>query len=185
MMAIFGWIFVLSTNTRWCLPFLFSHPNHFKKNIPCTLARRICTIVENRQQKLIHLSELKENLKKYDYPVNIISGIKKALKIPQNDLRKPKEKQTDEVLPSISTFNRNNPPVYNPTKNSIEVLKRSNAPEFESIKLINSKRQPSNLKKLPTKAEFSNEEVGFKSAKICDANIASHCYYPQNIHLKM
>ena len=56
-----------------------------------------------------HLSELKGNLKKYDYPINVITnGITKALEIPQNELRKPKEKQTDEVLP----FNPNNPPVY-------------------------------------------------------------------------
>ena len=38
----------------------------------------------------------------YDYPVNI--SIKKGLEIPQNDLRKTKEKQTDEVLPFISTL---------------------------------------------------------------------------------
>ena len=57
-----------------------------------TLARRICTIVENQQQKLRHLSELKEKLEKYDYLVNIItSGVKKALEIPQNELRKLKE----------------------------------------------------------------------------------------------
>ena len=69
--------------------------------------------MENQQQKLRHLSELKENLeKKYDYPVNIITnGIKKALKIPQNELKN--QKKTDEVLPFISTFNPNNPPVFN------------------------------------------------------------------------
>ena len=112
-----------------------------KKNIPFTLARRICTIAENQQQKLRHLSELQENLKKYDYPVNIITnGIKKALGTPQNELRKPKVKQTYEDLPFTSTFNSNNPSVYNAIKNSFEVLKRNNIPGFESIKLINSKR---------------------------------------------
>ena len=63
--------------------------------------------MENQQQKLKHLSELKENLNRYDYPVNIITYvIKKDLEISQNELRKSKEKQTDEVLPSISTFNQ-------------------------------------------------------------------------------
>ena len=94
--------------------------NHCKKNIPYTLPRRICTTVENQQHKLNHLSELKKNLKKYDYPVNVITnGIKKALEIPQNELRRPKEKQTDEVLP----FNPNNPPAYKAIKNSVGVLK--------------------------------------------------------------
>ena len=95
------------------LAFSSSHLNHCKKNIPFTLAWRICTIVENQQQKLRHLSELKENLKIYDYPVNIAtSGIKKTLEIPQNELRKPKEKQADEVSLFISSFNPNNSPVY-------------------------------------------------------------------------
>ena len=39
--------------------------------------------------------------------------LKKTSNIPQHKLRKPKEKQTHEVLPFISTFNPNNPPVYN------------------------------------------------------------------------
>ena len=82
------------TDTRRCLPFLSSHPDYCKKTIPFTLARRICTIVENQQQKLRHLSEVKEKLKKYDYPINIITnGIKKDLEISRSELRKPKEKQ--------------------------------------------------------------------------------------------
>ena len=69
-----------STETCRCLLFSLSHPNHCKKNIPFSVARRICTAVENQQQKLKHQSELNENLKKCEYPVNIItSGIKKPL----------------------------------------------------------------------------------------------------------
>ena len=64
-------IYFKTTDTRRCLPFSSSHPNLCKKNILFTLARRICTIAENQQQKLRHLSELKENLKKYDYLVGI------------------------------------------------------------------------------------------------------------------
>ena len=99
--------------------------------------------------------------------VNILitNGIKKSLEIPQNELRKLKEKQTDEVLPFISTCNPNNPLAYNAIKNSVEVLQRNNVPGLESIKLINRKRQTPNLKKLLTKAEFSNEEVGFRKCQ--------------------
>ena len=32
------------------------------------------------------------------------NGIKKALELPQNELKKPKEKQTDKVLPIISNM---------------------------------------------------------------------------------
>ena len=95
--------------------------------------------MENQQQKLRHLSELKENLKIYDYPVNITTnGIKKTLEIPQNELRKPKEKQADEVSLFISSFNPNNSPVYIWLKNFVEVLKRNNVPGFESINFINN-----------------------------------------------
>ena len=47
-------------------------------------------------------------------------------------------------------------------KNSVKVLSRNNVPGFESIKLINSKRQPPNLKKLLNKTEFGNEEIGVR-----------------------
>ena len=63
----------------------------------------------------------------------------------------------------------------------MKVLKRNSVLGFKSIKLINSNRQPPNLKKLLAKVEFSKEEVGVKIAKICDANVASHFYYPKNI----
>ena len=153
-MTKYGSIYFKAKVTRRCLPFSSSHQNHCKKNIPFTLARRICTIVENQQQKLRNLSELQKNLKKYDQPVSIIAnGIKKAQEIPQNELRKPKEKQIDEVLPIISAFNPNNPPLYNAIKNSVGLLKRNNVPGFESIKLISSKRQPPSLKKLLTKVK--------------------------------
>ena len=77
-------IYFKPTDTRRCLQFSFIHPNYCQKDIPLTLARRICTIVENQQRKLENLSKLKEILKKYDYPVYIITnGIKKPLKIQQ------------------------------------------------------------------------------------------------------
>ena len=61
----------------------------------------------------------------------------------------------------------------------MEILKINNIPGFGSIKLINSKKQPLDLKKLLTKAEFGYEEVGAK--KFQD----SRCMYPKIIHLKM
>ena len=77
-------IYFKPTDTRRCLQFSSIHPNYCQKDIPLTLARRICTIVENQQRKLENLSKLKEILKKYDYPVYIITnGIKKPLKIQQ------------------------------------------------------------------------------------------------------
>ena len=44
-------IYFKPTDTHRCLPFSSNHPSHCKRNIPFTLARRICTIVENERQK--------------------------------------------------------------------------------------------------------------------------------------
>ena len=58
------------------------------------------------------------------------------------------------------------------------MLNTNNVPGFESIKLINSKRQRPNLKKLLTKAEFSNEEVGVKKVPVFAMRLLqSHKYY--------
>ena len=85
------------------------------------------------------------------------------MSIPQKDLRKAKEKKEDNVLPFISTFNPNNPAVFNTIKDSVEVLSRNKVPGFQNLNLINSKRQAPNLKKLLTKAEFTkNKETGVR-----------------------
>ena len=54
-------IYYKPTNTHRCLRFSSNYPNHCKKNILFTLARRICTIVESTEAKMKHLENL--NLK--------------------------------------------------------------------------------------------------------------------------
>ena len=72
------------TDTQRCLPFAPSHPNRCKRNIPFCLARGICTIAENKTDKLKNLGNLKSNLSKYHYPNSLIKqGFQKALSIPQ------------------------------------------------------------------------------------------------------
>ena len=44
-----------------------------------TSAHRMCTIVENQQQKLRSLLQLKKNLKSYNYPDSIIQSVSKKL----------------------------------------------------------------------------------------------------------
>ena len=50
-------IYYKPTDTHRCLPFSSNHPNHCKKNIPFTMARRICTIVENTETKMKHFKK--------------------------------------------------------------------------------------------------------------------------------
>ena len=72
-------IYYKPTDTHSCLPFSSNHPKHCKKNIPFTLARRICTIVENTEAKMKHLENLKLNLNKYQCSKQLTEfGINKA-----------------------------------------------------------------------------------------------------------
>ena len=74
------------TDTQRCLPFTSSYPNHFKRNVPFCLARRICTVAENNDDKLKHLKNSKSNLSKNHYPDSLIKqGLQKTLSIPQKD----------------------------------------------------------------------------------------------------
>ena len=58
-------IYYKPIGTHRCLPFSSNHPKHWKKDVPFTLARRICIIVESTEAKMKHLENLKMNLSKY------------------------------------------------------------------------------------------------------------------------
>ena len=106
------------TDAKGYVPFNSSHPKHCLINIPFSLARRICMIVENEKSRTNKLKELKQTLRRQKYPEKIIeNGIAKALKFSQNDLRKNKERKESNILPFISTYNPNNPNVT-PNKHS-------------------------------------------------------------------
>ena len=70
------------------------------------MARRICTIVENNSLRNKHSRELKENFRTYGYPEKVVeTGIQKALKIPQTELRQPKTVENNNNLTFITTSN--------------------------------------------------------------------------------
>ena len=101
------------------------------------------------------MENLKTNLSKYHYPDSLIKqGFQKALSIPQKDLWKPKNLSNKNFLSFIATFNPNNPNIYSTIKSSVNCLKNNDVSGFHNIKLIQSKSQSPNFKKLLTKAEF-------------------------------
>ena len=154
-------IYYKPTDAHRCLSFPSNHPNHCKKNIPFTLARRICTIVENTEAKMKHLENHKINLSKYQYSKELSEfGINKALSILLQELQALKTISNDNSLPFITTYNPNNPNSYEIIDKSVECLKRNKVDGFENLRVIKSKRQAPNLKKSPTKAEFSQKKVG-------------------------
>ena len=154
--------YLLQTNdAHRCLPFCSNHPKHCKKNIPFKLAHCICTIAENTEAKMKYLENLKMNLSKYQYPKQLTEfGINKDLSIPWKELDTPKTISDDNSLPFIATYDLNKPIVYEMIDKSVECLKWNKVASLESLRLIKSKRQAPNLKKILTKAEFFQEQVG-------------------------
>ena len=135
-------IYYKPTDTNRCLPFSSNDPKHCKNNIPFTLARRICTIVENTEAKMKHFENLEINLSKYQYPQELTEfGINKGLSIPLQELRTPKTISNDNSLPFITTYNPNNPNVYEMIDKSVECLKRNKVDSFENLRVTKNKRQ--------------------------------------------
>ena len=107
---VFMDIYSKPTDSKRYVSFKSNHPKHCLKNIPFSLARRICMIAEKDSLKEIKLKELETLLLEQHYPERIIkAGINKALKIPQNELRNVKEKEKKKILPFISTLIQTTP----------------------------------------------------------------------------
>ena len=125
------------------------------------MARRICTIVENNSVKNEHLREPKENFRTYSYPEKVVEiRIQKALKIPQTELRQAKTIENNNNLTFISTFNPDNPKIFDLIKSGVNTLVENNVNDFKKIRLILAKRQPPNLKRILTNSLFTNKITG-------------------------
>ena len=70
----------------------------------------------------------------------------------------PKTISNDNSLPFITTYNPNNPNVYEMIDKSVECLKRNKVDCFENLRVIKSKKQVPNLQKILTKAAFSQKQ---------------------------
>ena len=94
-------------------------------------------------------------------------GIEKGLVVPQEQLRSEKLKKIDEILPFISTYNPNNPNVFSKVGEIYRNLQTSKTlgKIFAKHKLIDCKRQPSNLKRLLCSSNFSTNKPTFKTTK--------------------
>ena len=107
-----------------------------------------------------HLENLKINLSNYQYQKQLTEfGINKALSIPLQELRTPKTISNGNSLPFITTYNPNNPNVYEMIDKSVKCLKRNKVDSFENLRIIKSKRQAPNLKKILIKAEFFQKQA--------------------------
>ena len=97
-------IYYKKTDSHDYLPFNSCHPRHIKVNIPKTLARIICTIVQDPKRKLYRLSELKTWLLKAKYPPGLINNcFYKVLQMDQLALRTKRIRDKSQILPFVQT----------------------------------------------------------------------------------
>ena len=152
-------IYHKSTDTKQYLHFKSSHERHTKINLPYSLARRICTIITNYDLRKTRLEELEISLLERGNPKKIIqNGIEKALNLDITTLRTPKVRQTDgNVIAFVSTHNPNNMEVFSKLHNNLDIIRQDKrlGQLLKKTKIIKSKRQPQNLKKILTSARFT------------------------------
>ena len=152
-------IFYKETDSKQYLLFSSCHPRHTKINIPYNLARRLKTIISEQNVLINRMKELKMFLLKQNYPESLIDGgIEKAMNLEKSTLRTVKDRTEDQVMPYVSTHNPKNPEIYNVIQFNLPILhedpKMSNI--LSNFKMIKSKRQPKNLKRMLTKAKFNS-----------------------------
>ena len=151
-------IFHKPTDTKQYLHFRSCHPRATKFNIPYNLARRICTIVTEPSLRKYRLQEMKIDLLERGYPANLIDqGIEKANSLSTATLRTPKPSTDSNLCTFVSTYNPNNNNMWTVVQDSIGILQSDPRCKrvLDSVQLLNSRRQPPNLKKLLTKASFN------------------------------
>jgi hypothetical protein len=184
-------IYYKSTDTKQYLNYNSCHPRHTKNSLPYNLARRICTIVSNRNIRDSRLKELEQSLTKRNYPINIIkTGFHKALNIDQKVLRNKIDVPKQQVLPYITKQNPNIKSDFNDINYIINYLKETQTLKntYKNVKVISSKRQAPNLKNMLCRAAFTSNtnkcvsKCNKTKCKLCDIIIVGNLFYFKNIN---
>ena len=155
-------IYSKPTDTHNYLNFKSCHPKHTKLNIPFNLASRIITIVSDQSIQELRLMELQKQLLEQKYPLSVIQqGINRAkqkgpITAPTHRQQQPQEY---DVIPFVHTYNPRNQNMTSAIQTSRQLLQRSDTMKsvLENKTIINSKRQPKNLKRILTKSKFDSQ----------------------------
>ena len=138
-------------------------------------------IIENQEKREQRLQELKYILLSKKYPENVINiGIEKALAQTPQELRVVKEKGNNDnnLLCLVTTYNPNNPAVFQLIRKTLPMLNQS-APLksiMTRIKVIHSQRQPRNLKRMLTNSYFKRSDQD-PEVKKCGVKRCGTCPY--------
>ena len=165
------------TDTQLYLPYTSNHPRKCLQSIPYTLARRICTIVSDKNIKTTRLEELHATLLQRGYPYKLIQqGFKLALEIPIQQLRDTNKKNKETPIAFVCTYNKCNPNIFPIIKQNLDLLKGNNKINeiLKTTKIIKSNRQPKNLKQILTSAYFGKQKA--EGVKKCGKTRCEICH---------
>ena len=168
-------IYYKDTNNHDYLHYNSHHPTHVKDNIAYCLAKTIIVFTSDKETMEENLQDLKQWLLQCGHPKKIVEkGIYNAR------LQGPAEAPSHKtIIPFVSTYysNFNNSNTLLTAKNLLQNSKNSRIQEaFKDAHFINSYRQPPNLLRQITKAEFTTGAsittrgitlCGRKCCKIC------------------
>ena len=111
------------TDSKRYVPLTSNHPWHCLTNcLPFSLARRICTTVENENVKEERFKELKKKtLLEQKYLKSLIeASLLRAKETPLEILRQPKTAKNEEIISLSIIYNPNNPNVFPIIKKSFD-----------------------------------------------------------------
>ena len=100
------------------------------------------------------------------------------MEIPREDLLRVQEKNKENITPFISTYNPKNKEAFDILKNNMEILKNDETMRtiLNNTKVIKSKRQLPNLKRLLVKSEFKEINI-VPSVSKCNEPRCGLCNY--------
>ena len=138
-------------------------------------------VIENQDIRKRRLHDLKQILLKKQYPAEMIDyGVNKALTQTTEELRRVKEKATqDNLLCLVTTYNPNNPQVFQLVKKILPMLNQSSSLKsmMTETKVIHGQRQPRNLKQMLTNSCFSSQKDTDPEVEICGTKRCVTCPY--------
>ena len=177
-------IYYKPTNAHRYLDFFSNHPTHTKRNVPLTLAQRVCSLVREDNKRQHRLTELKEYLLECKYPISIINrGFKEATRRMESDTHNQKGKDQD-IIPLVIThcpeINVNMKMIRDETINSSNIQLQN---LFKNSQIVLSRRQPKNLLRILCNNKYQGhekEKVGVfpchqKRCHLCGKNYIQDC----------
>ncbi len=174
-------VYYKPTDSHQYFTFNSCHPRHTKLNIPYSQARRLCTIIDDKDELNSRLTEMSNFFSERGYPAGIIKmGIEKAKSISQAELRRTREKTVDEnVIAMVTTHNPTNPEIQDVINTALGILNSDEKMHniFKNTKIIRSRRQPPNLKHILTRARFDGGEEQINGVFKCKEPRCGNCTY--------